>query len=84
MQTTTFNPIDFGFEWLEDGWYSWDSVEAHMRARKARDEYARNVKPICQSVRKSSTPNQLMTRGGIGSGYPQIEEVVTAYHVTTQ
>lgn len=32
-----------------------------------------------KQVRKFSEPNQLISMGGIGSGHPHIEEVVTCY-----
>jgi hypothetical protein len=78
-----FNPIDYGFEWTEDGWYKWDSKAAHKQARQARDAEARLRKGAGQNVKKWSEPNQLMRRGGIGSGKPDVEFIVTIYGFNT-
>ncbi len=76
-----FDPISFGFIWTDDGWYSWDSKAAHKAARQARDKAAREFKAEGKSVKKFSLPGQLVRRGGIGSGKPDVEFVVTAYGV---
>jgi hypothetical protein len=78
-----FNPADFHFEWTSD-WYKWDRDAAHKAARKARDEYAKALKATGRTVTKSSTPGQLITRGGIGSGRSQIEMFVTVYAVSAR
>jgi len=79
MTQRTFNPINYGFEFTADGWYKFDRKDATAKARKARDTEARELKAEGYTVRKWSEPNQLITRGGIGSGHPQIEEVVTVF-----
>ena len=77
----TFNPADYTFEWTEDGWYAWDSEEAHKQALKARNDIAKELKAGGKKVKKFSTRNQLITRGGIGSGHPEISMVVNCYGV---
>lgn len=77
----TFNPANFGFEWTSDNWYSWDHKSAHKAALKARNVLANNLKAGGKNVSKFSLGGQLITRGGIGSGHPQIEMFVTVYGV---
>ena len=78
---TTFNPVDFGFEWTDDGWYRWDHRLAHAAALSARNGLARKLKKEGRPCRKFSVSSQLITKGGIGSGHPQIELVVNVYGV---
>lgn len=94
----TFNPINYGFKWVavegnEYGWYEFDSTEAHRQAKADRDFNVKILKEeqqrtatfgqaILCNVRRHSLKNQLMKRGGIGSGHPEIEELVTVYSVT--
>lgn len=73
-----FSPISFGFEFTND-WYSFDSKAAHRDALKARNAFAKEQKAMGRRVYNFSLPNQLITRGGIGSGHPQIEVVVSVY-----
>ena len=83
MTSERFNPVDFHFSWIDDGseygWYEWDSKRARTDARRARDARARELKAEGRTVKKTSEPNQLITRGGIGSGHPEISHVVTVY-----
>lgn len=81
MDQMTFNPIKYGFEWTADGWYKWDSKAAHERAKKDRDAAARLAKADGRIVKKWSMGSQLISMGGIGSGHPHIEEVVTVYGI---
>ena len=74
-----FNPIDYGFEFTPDGWYRFDRKAATAAARKERDSEAKRMKAEGYAVRKWSHPNQLISKGGIGSGQPHIEEIVTVY-----
>ena len=74
-----FSPIKFGFEWTNDGWYSFDRKDATTKARKARDDKARELKTQGYAVKKFSLPNQLVSMGGIGSNHPHIEEIVNCY-----
>jgi hypothetical protein len=75
----SFNPIDYGFEWTADGWYKWDSKAAHAAALRERNAEAKRYAAQGRTIRKWSNRNQLISRGGIGSGRPHIEEVVTVY-----
>ena len=85
-----YNPIDFTFRWTppEDesnrfdvGWYEWDYEEAHRLAQKKRDEDWHRLKAQGHKVRRYSTKNQRMRRGGLGTGHPQIDLVVTVYGI---
>lgn len=78
MNQHIFSPISYGFAWV-DGWYEWDSKAAHAEARKDRDEAAKQQRACGFKVKKFSLPNQLVSKGGIGTAYPHIEEVVTCY-----
>lgn len=74
-----FNPIDYAFSWTDDGWYTWDSKAAVKHARQARDRAVKQLKADGRTVSKFSLPGQLVRRGGIGSGKPDVEFVVTCY-----
>jgi hypothetical protein len=74
-----FNPANFHFAWTSDGWYEWDRKAAHSAALKARNAKAKALAAAGHRVVKSSIPNQLITRGGIGSGNPEISMFVTVY-----
>jgi len=50
-----------------------------LAARRERDAEAKRLVAEGWQVRKWSEPNQLISRGGIGSGHPHIEEVVTVF-----
>lgn len=75
-----FNPADYNFEWTDD-WYTWDADEARKVALKARNDKAKKLKAGGKKVRKFTLKNQLITRGGIGSGHPEISMVVNCYGV---
>lgn len=77
----TFNPANFGFEWTADGWYSWDRAAAHKAAMQARNARAKALKAEGRRVVSSAMAGQLITRGGIGSGFPEISLVCTVYMV---
>lgn len=81
----TYNPINFDFEWTEDGteygWYKWDSKSAHKKALKARNAEAKRLKKEGYSVTKFCLRDQLVRRGGIGSNHPEIDHIVTCYGV---
>jgi hypothetical protein len=84
-----FNPVNRCFKWTlvegnEYGWYEFDSEEAHRVAKLERDEFARSLKslPGVANVKKRTLKNQLITRGGIGSGHPEISLLVTVYEVS--
>lgn len=80
MRNGTFNPMDYGFSWTADGWYAWDRKAGHSAALKARNTEVKRLRATGFRCFKSSSAGQLITRGGIGSGHPQIEAVVTVYH----
>ena len=82
MSQRTFNPANFAFAWTA-GWYTWDSKAAHSAALKARNAEAKRLTAEGKRVIKSSIPGQLITRGGIGSGNPEISMCVTVYMVET-
>lgn len=79
MNQQIFNPANFGFRFTDDGWYEFDSAAAHKAAKAARDEFAKEQKAAGRAIRKFTLPHQLISRGGIGSGKPHIELVVTCY-----
>ena len=76
-----FNPVDYCFAWTADGWYTWDRPAAFIAARRARDEAAREAFKAGHQVRKFTLRDQLISRGGIGSGKPHVDFVVTCYGV---
>ncbi len=76
----SFNPIDFCFTWTND-WYEWDSKEAHKQAQQKRNEEAKRFKQQGKRTKKSTLRNQLVSRGGIGSGKPHVQEYVTVYYL---
>lgn len=77
----TFDPIHYGFEFTAD-WYTFDSLAAHKAARSARINRAKELRKAGYNVMVSKDSKQLRTMGGIGSGHPQIEEVVSIYRLT--
>ena len=85
MTETKFNPVDFGFRWVADGtemgWYQFDYKSACESAKKARDAYAKDMKKKGYTVKKRSSKNNLISKGGIGSGRPHIELLVPIYRV---
>ena len=76
-----FNPIDYGFKFTDDGWYTFDRVAATKAAKQARNAHARMLRRMGETVKTFSEPGQLITKGGIGSGHPQIEEIITIYGI---
>jgi hypothetical protein len=79
LRQETFNPVDFGgFEWTED-WYRWDTAAGHRDARAARDSRARELRRAGHRVRCFMLRHQVVSRGGVGSGRPHVEFVVTVY-----
>jgi len=81
MSSKSYNPANYNFTWTEDGWYAWDSKAAHAAAKAARDADARIAKASGCTVHKSASRGQRIRRGGIGTGHPEIDLVVTVYHV---
>ncbi len=85
MPQKIFNPTDYCFEWTnptaEDsvGWYKWNRMKSHRFALRDRNK---NVKLLCENGYNPvsfTLRDQLTTRGGIGSGHPEISLVVTCY-----
>ena len=74
-----FNPINYCFQWTEDGWYKWDRKQAHKEARKARDIEVKTLRTRGERVSCFSLSNQLVRKGGIGTGQPDVEFVVNCY-----
>ena len=81
MDQQTFNPIDFTFTWTPD-WYDWNRTQAHKQALAARNARAKKLRHQGKRVRCQTLKGQRITRGGIGSGHPQIEQVVSVYMLT--
>jgi hypothetical protein len=88
MFTRTFNPVDYNFNWtpaedptnhFDHGWYKWDYEAGHKAAQEARNAAARDYKARGYKVRSRSHKGQRITRGGIGSGHPEITHIVTVY-----
>jgi len=82
MSQQRFNPLHFGFTWTSDGWYEFDHVATHKAARAARDAEARRLRKAGHKVRCWTNNNQLVSQGGIGSGKPHIELIVSVYGLT--
>jgi hypothetical protein len=74
-----FNPINYGFVFTSDGWYKFDRKAAQKSALQARNAKAKELKSQGKRVVTFTLSNQLITRGGIGSDNPQIEEIVSVY-----
>lgn len=89
-RTTTFNPIDFGFNWTEPetdnprdlGWYEFDQTQAAKDALKARNAEVKRLRKLGHRVTVSSLGKQLISRGGVGSNRPHVEFVVPVYALT--
>lgn len=77
----SYNPIDYHFAWTADGWYTWDREAAVKAAKAARAARVRELKAQGFEVRMFSMAHQLVRRGGIGSGHPDVEFFVTCYFV---
>jgi hypothetical protein len=68
----SFNPVKYGFRWVGD-WYEFDSKMGSKAAQAARRELAKELKAKGYRVKLWSLRDQLVSRGGIGSGHPHIE-----------
>jgi hypothetical protein len=77
----TYNAIDECFAWTEDGWYSWDRDAAHKAAKRKRDEHAAELRRAGRAIKKRTSTNNLFTRGGIGSGHPEISMIANVYYI---
>jgi len=74
----TYNPLDHGFEFSND-WYTFDRKAAHAAALKQRNREARDLRKQGYAVTCFTLGEQLVSRGGIGSGNPHIELVVSVF-----
>lgn len=74
----SFLPINYGFKWTEE-WYQWDADAGRTAALKDRNAEAKRFKGEGHTVRKSSHRDQLISRGGIGSGKPHISLYMTCF-----
>jgi hypothetical protein len=85
MTQQIFNPADYTFEWTVPtaadpmGWYKWDRTESHRFALRDRNQCAVSLRENGYNPVLFSLRDQLITRGGIGSGHPEISLVVTCY-----
>ncbi|TXH13870.1 MAG: hypothetical protein E6R03_10485 [Hyphomicrobiaceae bacterium] len=86
MAQESYNPADTDyFRWTADElspgaeWYTFDSVSAHAQAKHIRDCRARSLRALSHKVRVWTLRNQRITRGGIGTGKPEIDLVVSVY-----
>lgn len=75
----TFNPIDYGFNWTADGWYKFDYTTARKAAMTARAKRAKELEARGYTVKNFTLGNQLITRGGMGTKYPEISQVVSVF-----
>jgi hypothetical protein len=75
-----FSPVSFGWTWTDNGaWYDWDRQAAHKLALKARNARVKELRTQGYKVVPFTLANQLVSKGGIGSGKAHIEQVVSIY-----
>lgn len=74
----TFNPIRYSFHWVND-WYTFNYDEARKLALAARRKRAKELRGAGWTVRTFTLRNQYMTLGGIGTGHPEITQVVSVF-----
>ena len=85
MPQIIYNPADYEFEWTSPtpekpmGWYKWDSKVAHRLALRDRNKNVKLLRENGTNPVSFSLKDQLITRGGIGSGHSEISLVVTCY-----
>ena len=78
MSQHVYNPANYNFTWT-DGWYAWDSKAAHKAALSARNAKVKELRAAGRIVRPFTLSGQLITRGGIGSGKPEITMFCSCY-----
>mgnify|MGYP001562560384 CR=1 FL=1 len=76
----TFNPIDYSFAWTDD-WYVFDEEVGSSKAIEACNFAYAKLKSLGKNPKRFTMQNQLMKRGGVGTGNPQIEIFVTIYGI---
>ena len=74
-----YTGIDYGFEWTDDGWYKWDMVAGQKAALAARNARAKELRAQGYQVRLFSLGDQLISKGGINTGRPDIQLWTKAY-----
>lgn len=85
MAQESYNPIDTDyFRWTDDGWYTFDRPAAHKQAKHVRDCRVRSLRAVGKTVRVWTLRNQRITRGGIGTGHPEIDLVVNVYMLESE
>lgn len=80
MGQEIFSGIDHGFAWTDD-WYEWDAKAGNAAALKARNARLKELRKQGKNPRGFTLGNQLVSRGGVGSGHPHIEEFTKCYGI---
>ena len=80
MGQRIFSSANYTFAWVGD-WYEWDGKEARKQAMAARSAFCKELKRDGIPFRIFSESSQLVRRGGIGSGHPEIDLVCSMYGV---
>lgn len=75
-----YSPINYGFEWTDD-WYKFDAKAARSAAIRARNAEAKKYQFLGYPVTKWTAKDQRVSKGGIGSGKPHIELVMSVYYL---
>lgn len=78
VSTQIFNPIDYKFRWTESG-YEWDAKAAHEEARKDWLAMDAELREDGLNPDKIIRYNVVITRGGHGTGRPEVTVTVTLY-----
>lgn len=78
MAQESFSPLKYGFKWVRD-WYSFNREHGVEMAKFERDQRARELKKQGKKVRKFTLRHQMVRRGGIGTGHPEIDLCVNVY-----
>lgn len=81
MAQQMFNPIEHGFEWTADGWYKFDAKAAEKQALTERNAEVKRLKAAGHNPKPFTLSRQQLTRGGIGSGHPEITVIVSVYGI---
>ena len=83
-----YSPTDYAFEWTPPrkgftfGWYTWDRGAGMKAALKARNDEAKRLTKLGYLVTKYSLKGQQITKGGVGTPYPEVDFTVTCYGFT--
>lgn len=79
MIQKTFSAVNENFSWTDDNWYEFDEKAAASQALRTRNSEAKRLKAAGYTVRKFSLGSSQLTRGGIGSGHPEITIYAKVY-----